>query len=110
MSAHELAEPYPYVSTAAALVLAERRLPALLVVDRDDQPYAIVPGSQLVRRLVPEYAYALADHLPAAGLEGRDLDEVTGRAHRTHGRDGCPPCSNEVESLGKVAASPRTQR
>ncbi|MFH9090446.1 CBS domain-containing protein [Streptomyces sp. NPDC017673] len=82
MLTHELAEPYPYVSTEdaatdAALLLAEHKLPALLVVDRDDQPYAVVPGSRLVGRLVPEYA--LQDPAPAAGFDDRDLDEVPDR-------------------------------
>jgi CBS domain-containing protein len=76
--AHELAEPYPYVSTDdaatdAARLLVEHQLPALLVVDRDDQPYAVVPGSQLLGRLVPE----LRDPPPAAGFD--DLDEVPDR-------------------------------
>jgi CBS domain-containing protein len=79
MSARELAEPYPSVSTDddamdAARLLAEHKLPALLVVDRDGQPYAIVPGSQLIGQLVPEYA--LEDPLLAAVLDDRDLDEV----------------------------------
>ncbi|WP_240134503.1 CBS domain-containing protein [Streptomyces sp. MUM 178J] len=60
MLAHDLAEPYPSVTTDdpasdAARLLAEKQLPALLVLDADGQPYAIVPGSQLVRQLVPEY-------------------------------------------------------
>ncbi|MFC9915003.1 CBS domain-containing protein [Streptomyces sp. NPDC059862] len=79
MSARELAEPYPQVSTdddatAAARLLAEHKLPALLVVDRDGQPYAIVPGSQLIGQLVPEYA--LEDPLLPAVIDDRDLDEV----------------------------------
>lgn len=82
MLAHELAEPYPYVSTDgdatdAARLVAEHKLPALLVVDRDDKPYAVVPGSQLVGRLVPEHV--LQDPPPAAGFDDRDLDEVSDR-------------------------------
>lgn len=61
MSARELAEPCPSLSTdddatEAAWLPAEYKLPALLVVDREGQPYAIVPGSQLIGQLVPEYA------------------------------------------------------
>ncbi|MFE0255783.1 CBS domain-containing protein [Streptomyces sp. NPDC059010] len=82
MSARELAEPYPHVSTDddatdAARLLAEQKLPALLVVDRDGQPYAIVPGSQLIGQLVPEYARE-DPHL-AAGLDDRELEEVPGK-------------------------------
>ncbi|MGW7451102.1 CBS domain-containing protein [Streptomyces sp. NPDC054787] len=60
MPARDLAEPYPYITTEddaidAVRLLAERNLPALLVLDTDGHPYAAVPGSQLVRQLVPEY-------------------------------------------------------
>jgi len=60
MRASDLAEPYPLVGTdddamEAARLFAEHQLPALLVVDRDGHPYAIVPGSQLLRVIVPEY-------------------------------------------------------
>ncbi|KAB1150138.1 CBS domain-containing protein [Streptomyces luteolifulvus] len=82
MSARELAEPYPSVSTDddatdAARLLAEHKLPALLVVDRDGQPYAIVPGSQLIAQLLPEFV--LEDPLFAAVIDDRELDEVPGK-------------------------------
>jgi CBS domain-containing protein len=80
MRAHELAEPYPSVSTDdsaldAARLLAERKLPALLVLDADQQPYAIVPGSQLIKQLVPDYV--LEDPHVAAVIDDRHLAEVT---------------------------------
>ena len=58
MRALDLAEPYPAVSAdddavMAARLFVERRLPALLVLDADQRPYAIVPGSQLLRVVVP---------------------------------------------------------
>lgn len=79
MSAHELAEPYPSVTTdddatAAARQLAEHKLPALLVLDPDGQPYAVVPGSQLVGQLLPEYV--LQDPSLVTITNDRDLDEV----------------------------------
>ncbi|GAB2755870.1 CBS domain-containing protein [Streptomyces bullii] len=85
MSAHELAEPYPHVSTDddaidAAQLLAEHKLPALLVVDTDGLPYAIVPGSQLLGQLLPEYA--LEDPRLAAVLSDEDLDEVPEKIRR----------------------------
>jgi hypothetical protein len=60
MRAKDLAEPYPFVTTdddaiAAARMLAEESLAALLVPDPDGQPYSIVPGSQLIRQLLPSY-------------------------------------------------------
>ncbi|UQA91546.1 CBS domain-containing protein [Streptomyces halobius] len=60
MRAGDLAEPYPAVCTDddamdAARLFVERRLPALLVLDRDGRPYAIVPGSQLLKVMVPDF-------------------------------------------------------
>jgi CBS domain-containing protein len=82
MHAHDLAEPYPSVSTddeamVAARMLFEQRLPALLVLDPDGQPYAIVPGSQLIRQLVP--GYIIEDSLLAAVLDDRHDADVRER-------------------------------
>jgi hypothetical protein len=107
MLAHEIAEPYPYVFTDddaadAALLLAEHKLPALLVVDRDDQPYAVVPGSQLVGRLVPEYA--LQDPPPAPGsTTGTSTKYLTGSSG-SRSQWGSPR-SSEAESGGGCRAA-----
>ncbi|MGW0697878.1 CBS domain-containing protein [Streptomyces sp. NPDC002867] len=82
MRARDLAEPYPFVTTDdaamdAARMLAGRSLPALLVLDADGQPYAIVPGSQLVRQLLP--VYLLDDPLLAAVVDERHDADVTER-------------------------------
>ncbi|MFF0079250.1 hypothetical protein ACFYR1_06000 [Streptomyces canus] len=53
---------------------AEQRQPARPVVDRPDAPYAVVPGSRLAGRIVPENARE--DGLLAAGLDGRDPGKV----------------------------------
>ncbi|UQX01882.1 CBS domain-containing protein [Streptomyces sp. RerS4] len=79
MPARDLAEPYPHVTTDDAAVdavrlLAGRNLPALLVLDADGIPYAAVPGSQLVRRLVPEYV--MEDPLLAAVIDDRHADAL----------------------------------
>ena len=71
MRARDLAEPYPSVSTDddavdALRLLAERKLPALLVLDREGQPWAVVPGSQLVRQLVPDYVRTTRCSLPSS--------------------------------------------
>lgn len=60
MLARDLAEPYPTVRLSspameAASLLAERKLPGLLVVDDHDHPVAILPGSQLLRWIIPAY-------------------------------------------------------
>ena len=60
MLAKALAAPYPTVrmdtsAREAAQLLAERHLPGLIVVDEHDHPVAILPGSQVLRLLVPTY-------------------------------------------------------
>ena len=55
-----MAEPCPVVdldssALEAAQLLAERRLPALVVTEREGTPHAILPASQVVRFLVPGY-------------------------------------------------------
>lgn len=58
--ARDLVEPYPTVrldtpATDAARLLAERKLPGLIVVDANDHPVAVLPGSQVLRRIIPVY-------------------------------------------------------
>ena len=60
MLARELAEPYPVVDLdsdafAAARLMAERRLPGLIVNGDDGRPWTILPGSQVLRFVVPGY-------------------------------------------------------
>ncbi|MFI6942446.1 CBS domain-containing protein [Streptomyces sp. NPDC050418] len=79
MRAHELVEPYPSVSAdddaiEAARLFAERGLPALLVLDRDGRPYAIVAGSQLLKILVPDFL--LRDPSLAGILTDTELQEL----------------------------------
>jgi CBS domain-containing protein len=55
-----MAEPTPVVdldvnALEAAQLLAEQRLPALVVVEANGGPHAILPASQVVRFLVPGY-------------------------------------------------------
>lgn len=60
MRAAELAEDFPVVSVDsdaidAARLLAEHRLPGLLVTDTSGKPFAVLPASQVVRFIVPKY-------------------------------------------------------
>jgi len=60
MRAEQIAEDFPVVSIDAnaldaALMLAEHRLPGLLVTDTSGSPYAVLPSSQVVRFIVPRY-------------------------------------------------------
>jgi CBS domain-containing protein len=75
MRAGDLAAPLPTValSTAAieaARVLAGQDLPGLIVVDERGRPVTILPGSQVLRMVVPQYCQ---DDLALA----RVVDEAT---------------------------------
>jgi CBS domain-containing protein len=58
--AHDLAREFPIVgldsdALQVARLLAERRLPGLIVVDSDQHPVAVLPASQILRFIVPGY-------------------------------------------------------
>jgi CBS domain-containing protein len=60
MRAEELAEAFPVVTVDsdaldAARLLAEHRLPGIVVTDTDGKPFAVLPASQVVRFIVPRY-------------------------------------------------------
>ena len=60
MRAEEIVEDFPVISIDsnaldAARMLAEHRLPGLLVTDTSGNPYAVLPASQVVRFIVPRY-------------------------------------------------------
>jgi CBS domain-containing protein len=77
--AQDLAAPYPTVrldtsAREAAQLLAERHLPGLIVVDHNDHPLAILPGSQVLRLLVPTYVQD--DPTLARVLEEKYADKI----------------------------------
>ncbi|MCX3060918.1 CBS domain-containing protein [Streptomyces beihaiensis] len=79
MRARDLAVEYETVSvdsdaTQAARLMAEQRLPALLVLDTDGSPKAVLPASQLVKVLVP--AYVVEDPALAAVVDERHADRL----------------------------------
>jgi CBS domain-containing protein len=60
MRAEDLAEDFPVVTVDsdaldAARLLAEHRLPGIVVIDRSGKPFAVLPASQVVRFIVPRY-------------------------------------------------------
>ncbi|MGA9674695.1 MAG: CBS domain-containing protein [Mycobacterium sp.] len=60
MRAAELAEDFPVVTVDsdaldAARLLAEHRLPGIVVTDNSGKPFAVLPASQVVRFIVPRY-------------------------------------------------------
>lgn len=82
MRAAELAEPYPVVNAGtsalvAARLLADKRLPGLVVVDADGAPSAVLPASQVVRFIVPTY---VQDEPSLAGvLDEQAADRIAER-------------------------------
>ena len=60
MHAEDIVEEFPVVTVDsnaldAARMLAEHRLPGIVVTDSDGHPYAVLPASQVVRFIVPSY-------------------------------------------------------
>ena len=60
MRARDLAEPFPVVTLdtdamEAARLLGAKRLPGLIVCGRDGRPYTVLPGSQVLRFIIPNY-------------------------------------------------------
>jgi CBS domain-containing protein len=72
MRARDIAEPYPVVgfgtpAVEAARLIARDRLPGLLVTDPDGTPRAVLPASEVVRFMVPDY---VQDDPALAGVLG----------------------------------------
>ncbi|MGI5502331.1 CBS domain-containing protein [Lentzea sp. CA-135723] len=60
MRARDLAEDYPLVhltddALTAARLIAEQRRPGVVVVDPHGKPVTVLPGSQVLRFLIPGY-------------------------------------------------------
>ena len=83
MLARELADPdFPTVGldhdvAAAARLLAERRLPGLVVVDERGQPHSVLPGSQVLRFVIP--GYVQEDPMLARVYDEQHADVLTGK-------------------------------
>jgi CBS domain-containing protein len=89
MLAAEMAEEYPVVeldsdALDAARLLAERRLPGLVVIDATGCPQSVLPASEVVQFLVPPY---VRDDPSLAGvlnesMADRVVDKLGGRRVR----------------------------
>jgi CBS domain-containing protein len=60
VQARDLAQAYPTVrmetdALTAARLLTEHNRPGLIVVDEHDHPVAVLPGSQVLRVMIPPY-------------------------------------------------------
>ncbi len=86
MIAADLAEAVPTVSrhtlgAEAARVIAEYRLPGLVVADDAGVPIAVVPGSQLLSVILPQYVRD-DPHL-AHVFDEEDADELCAKLNNT---------------------------
>jgi CBS domain-containing protein len=77
--ARDLAVGYETVSVdsdalEAARLMAEHKLPGLLVLDERGEPKAILPASQMIKVLVP--AYVLEDPTLAAVVDEKHADRL----------------------------------
>jgi CBS domain-containing protein len=64
-------------AAAAARLLAERRLPGLVVVDAAGLPHSVLPGSQVLRFVIP--GYVQDDPMLARVYDERHADLLTGK-------------------------------
>jgi predicted transcriptional regulator len=111
--AEQIAEEFPVVaSDSAALdavrLMAERRLPGLVVTDPQGQPLTILPASQVVRLLVPAY---IQDDPSLAGVLGeqaadRIADKLGGKSVQQVLPKSAPhmPTVNVDDTIVEVAA------
>ncbi|MFG2637981.1 CBS domain-containing protein [Streptomyces sp. NPDC048362] len=113
MRARDLAVEYETVSVGtdavtAARLMAEHRLPALLVVDEEGAPKAVLPASQMIKILVPPYV--IDDPALAAVVDERHADRLCraleGRTVRDclSGSVPAPPVADPDATALEVAA------
>lgn len=85
-----MAEDFPVIGLdadawEAVTMLAEHRLPGLVVTDPDGRPHSILPASQVVRILVPSYVQddpSLAGVL-SESMADRIADKLKGKTVRS---------------------------
>lgn len=102
MLARDLAAPFPVVSLdtdglAAARMLTEQHLPGLLVVDENEQPYSVLPGSQVLRFLLPNYL--VRDPVLARVYDEDSANQITSDLSRYCVRDVLPDEPHELPVL-----------
>ena len=113
MHAEDIAEDFPVVSIDsgaldAARLLAEHRLPGIVVTDSAGKPYAVLPASQVVRFIVPRYV--LDDPALARVLNDSAADGAAQKLGGKTVRDVLPehlvdvPAANADDTIIEVAA------
>jgi CBS domain-containing protein len=93
MRARDLAEPFPVVTLdtdamEAARLLGAKRLPGLIVCGRDGRPYTVLPGSQVLRFIIPNYVQE--DLALARVYDEQSSDELLAKLTTSTVRDVLP--------------------
>lgn len=113
MRAEDIAEEFPVVSIDsdamdAALMLAEHRLPGIVVTDESGKPFAVLPASQVVNFIVPDY---VQDDPSLAGVLNESwADSAADRLDGKRVRDVLPqhltnvPAAHADDTIIEVAA------
>jgi len=113
MHAEEIAEDFPVVTIDsnaldAARMLAEHRLPGIVVTNDSGRPYAVLPASQVVRFIVPQYVQD--DPALASVLNESMADRAADKLGNKTVRDVLPehlldvPAANADDTIIEVAA------
>jgi CBS domain-containing protein len=111
--AEEIAEDFPVVSIdsnalEAARMLAVHRLPGIVVTDSSGKPHAVLPASEVVRFIVPQY---VQDDPALAGVLNESMaDKAADKLGNKKVRDVLPehlldvPAANADDTIIEVAA------
>lgn len=109
-----MAEEFPVVeldseALAAVTLLAEHRLPGLVVTGPGGRPHSVLPASQVVRMLVPTYVQddpSLAGVL-SESMADRVADKLKGKTVRSLVREDPPELAvvNDDDTIVEVAAT-----
>ena len=113
MKARDLAVPYPTVrmdtdALTAARLLTEHNRPGLIVVDDDDHPLAVLPGSQVLRAMIPSYIQD--DPTLARVLDEEFADSICDKLAEHSVRELVPkdrpalPVANDDDTVLEIAA------
>ena len=106
MTARKIAQPFPIVTPEtdamqAAQTMAEKRLPGLIVCGDDGRPYTVLPGSQVLRFLIPTYVQD--NPALARALDDQASDALCRKLVRSTVRDLLPR-PQDVDELPVVDA------
>lgn len=93
MHARDLVEPFPTVNLdtdalQAARMIGTHGLPGLIICGDDGSPYSVLPGSEVLRFLVPRYVQD--DPALARAYDEKSSDELCGKLVGRTVRDMLP--------------------